>query len=96
VKQDGDFATGARFIDNTKFRHINGNYNFAHLINNWADLQVGGSYRQYELNSNGTIFTDKDGPIKYNEYGAYTQIQKKFADERLKVTASARYDKNEC
>ena len=95
VRQDGDFATGAKFIDNTKFRHINGNYNFAHLINDWADLQVGGSYRQYELNSNGTIFTDKDGPIKYNEYGAYTQIQKKFADERLKVTASARYDKNE-
>ena len=95
VKQDGDFNTGARFIDNTKFRHINGNYNFAHLIDNWADLQVGGSYRQYELNSNGTIFTDKDGPITYNEYGAYTQLQKKFADERLKVTASARYDKNE-
>ncbi len=95
VKQDGDFRTGARFIDNTKFRHINGNYNFAHLINDWADLQVGGSYSQYELNSNGTIFTDIDGPITYNEYGAYTQLQKKFADERLKVTASARYDKNE-
>ena len=45
--------------------------------------RLGGSYRQYELNSNGTIFTDKDGPITYNEYGAYTQIQKKFADERL-------------
>jgi outer membrane receptor protein involved in Fe transport len=95
VKQDGDFNTGARFIDNTKFRHINGNYNFAHLINDWADLQVGGSYRQYELNSNGTIFTDIDGPITYSEYGAYTQLQKTFADERAKFTASARYDKNE-
>ena len=95
VKQDGDFRTGARFIDNTKFRHINGNYNFAHLINDWADLQVGGSYRQYELNSNGTIFTDIDGPITYSEYGAYTQLQKTFADERAKFTASARYDKNE-
>lgn len=95
VKQDGDFRTGARFIDNTKFRHINGNYNFAHLINDWADLQVGGSYRQYELNSNGTIFTDNDGPITYSEYGAYTQLQKTFADERAKFTASARYDKNE-
>ena len=95
VKQDGNFNTGARFIDNTKFRHINGNYNFAHLINDWADLQVGGSYRQYELNSNGTIFTDIDGPITYSEYGAYTQLQKTFADERAKFTASARYDKNE-
>lgn len=95
VKQDGNFNTGARFIDNTKFRHINGNYNLAHLINDWADIQVGGSYRQYELNSNGTIFTDKDGPIKYNEYGAYIQLQKSMADERLKLTTSARYDKNE-
>ena len=95
VKQDGDFRSGARFIDITKFRHINGNYNFAHLINDWADIQVGGSYRQYELNSNGTIFTDKDGPITYSEYGAYAQIQKTFDDNRGKFTASGRYDKNE-
>lgn len=95
VRQDGDFRTGARFIDYTKFRHLNGNYNFAHLINNWADFQVGGSYRQYELNSNGTIFTDKDGPITYSEYGAYAQVQKSFDNDRGKITASGRYDKNE-
>ena len=95
VKNDGDLTTGAKFIDRTKFRHINGNYNFAHLINNWADLQIGGSFREYVLNSNGTIFTDTDGPISYNEYGAYAQIQKKFMDDRLKFTGSARYDKNE-
>ena len=45
------------------------------------------------MNSSGTIFTDYDGPINYNEYGAYTQIQKKFADDRLKFTGSLRYDK---
>ncbi len=95
VITDGDLTKGAKFIDNTKFRHVNGNYNFAHLIDNWADLQVGGSFREYELNSNGTIFTDIDGPIKYNEYGAYAQLQKKIWDERLKFTGSARYDKNE-
>ncbi|MEE1961360.1 TonB-dependent receptor [Allomuricauda taeanensis] len=95
VTNDGDLTTGAKFIDKTKFRHINGNYNFAHLIDNWADLQVGGSFREYVLNSNGTIFTDIDGPISYNEYGAYVQLQKKFLDDRLKFTGSARYDKNE-
>ncbi|MGW9684285.1 TonB-dependent receptor [Flagellimonas sp. 2504JD1-5] len=95
VTNDGDLTTGAKFIDNTKFRHINGNYNLAHLIDDWADLQIGGSYRQYELNSGGTIFTDSDGPIKYNEYGAYVQLQKKLLDDRLKFTGSARYDKNE-
>nr|WP_299342281.1 TonB-dependent receptor [Allomuricauda sp.] len=95
VIADGDLTTGARFIDNTKFRHINGNYNIAHLINNWADIQIGGSFREYELNSQGTIFTDLDGPISYNEFGAYAQLQKKFLDDRLKFTGSVRYDKNE-
>ncbi|KAB7528395.1 TonB-dependent receptor [Flagellimonas olearia] len=95
VINDGDLSTGAKFVDETKFRHVNGNYNLAHLIDDWADLQIGGSFREYELNSNGTIFTDIDGPITYNEYGAYLQLQKKFMDERLKFTGSARYDKNE-
>jgi outer membrane receptor protein involved in Fe transport len=95
ITNDGNLLTGAKFIDKTKFRHVNGNYNFAHLIDNWADLQVGGSFREYVLNSNGTIFTDIDGPISYNEYGAYLQLQKKFLDDRLKFTGSARYDKNE-
>lgn len=95
VISDGDLATGAKFIDNTKLRHVNGNYNIAHLINNWANVQLGGSWREYELNSSGTIFTDLDGPIVYDEYGAYGQLQKKFLDERLKFTGSVRYDKNE-
>lgn len=95
VVSDGDLTTGARFIDNTKFRHVNGNYNLAHLVDDWADIQIGGSYRQYELDSQGTIFTDFDGPIKYDEYGGYAQLQKKVLDDRLKITASARYDKNE-
>ncbi|TXN37993.1 TonB-dependent receptor [Flagellimonas hymeniacidonis] len=95
VTTDGDLTTGSKFIDNTKFRHVNGNYNLAHLIDDWADVQVGGSFREYELNSGGTIFTDSDGPIKYNEFGAYVQLQRKFLDDRFKFTGSARYDKNE-
>ncbi len=95
VINNGDLTTGAKFVDKTKFRHVNGNYNIAHLIDDWADIQIGGSFREYELNSQGTIFTDIDGPIKYNEYGAYLQVQKKFLDDRLKFTGSARFDKNE-
>ncbi|WP_047417062.1 TonB-dependent receptor domain-containing protein [Cellulophaga sp. Hel_I_12] len=86
---------GARFVDNTKLRHADGNYNFTHLTKDFADIQVGGSFREYELNSNGTIFTDKDGPITYSEFGAYMQVQKKLIDDRLKLTGSIRYDKNE-
>lgn len=95
VISDGDFTKGAKFIDNTKFRHVDANYNFAHLTHDFADIMIGGSFREYELNSQGTIFTDIDAPITYNEYGAYLQIQKKFLDERLKFVGSVRYDKNE-
>ena len=95
VIQDPSFITGAKFVDNTKFRHVDANYNFSHLTSDFADVQIGGSFREYELNSSGTIFTDVDGPISYKEYGAYMQVQKKFMDERLKFTGSVRYDKNE-
>ncbi|MBA3986606.1 MAG: TonB-dependent receptor, partial [Flavobacteriales bacterium] len=35
------------------------------------------------------------GPILYNEYGAYVQLQKKLMEERLKLTGSVRYDESE-
>ena len=95
VTSDGDLTTGSKFIDNTKVRHVDANYNFSHITSDFADIQLGGSYREYELNSQGTIFTDIDGPMSYNEYGAYMQLQKKLMDERLKITGSVRYDKNE-
>ncbi len=95
VIADGDLTTGAKFIDNTKFRHVDANYNFSHLTKDFADIQIGGSFREYELNSGGTIFTDIDAPIVYSEYGAYIQLQKNMMEERLKLTVSGRYDKNE-
>lgn len=95
VTSDPDISTGSKFLDNTKVYHGEGNYNFSHLLEDAADIQIGGSYRQYSLNSFGTIFTDYDGPIEYSEFGAYVQGMKKFADDRLRVTASMRYDKNE-
>ena len=95
VINDGDLTTGAKFIDNTQLRHVDANYNFSHLTSDFADIQIGGSFREYVLNSNGTIFTDFDGPISYNEYGAYMQVQKKLLEERLKFTGSIRYDKNQ-
>ncbi|WP_291797160.1 TonB-dependent receptor [Lutibacter sp.] len=92
VTSDPNLTTGAKFQDNTKIYHADANYNLRDLTD-VADIQVGGSWRQYSLNSNGTIFTDYDGPIDYNEYGAYMQVQKKFIDDRLKFTGSLRYDK---
>lgn len=86
---------GAKFQDQSKLYHTDLNYNLKDLVS-FAEIQVGGSGRRYEMNSNGTIFTDFNGPIKYDEYGAYTQLSKKFlAEERLKFTGSIRYDKSQ-
>jgi hypothetical protein len=86
---------GARFIDESQLYHVDANYNFKELID-VAEIQVGGSARQYVMNSQGTIFTDYDGPIRYEEYGVYTQVTKRFlAEERLKFTGSLRYDKSQ-
>ncbi|PHR70743.1 MAG: hypothetical protein COA67_08005 [Lutibacter sp.] len=95
VTSDPNLTTGSKFVDTSKLYHVDANYNFGHLMENWGDVMIGGSWRQYSLNSAGTIYTDYDGPIEYQEYGAFMQVQKKFADERLKFTGSIRYDKAE-
>lgn len=95
ITADGDLTTGSKFQDNSKIYHIDANYNLAHVTGDFADIMVGGSWRQYSLNSAGTIYTDTDGPINYEEYGAYLQLQKKLLEERLKFTGSVRYDKSE-
>ncbi len=92
-----DLTTGSQFKDNSKYYHANGNYNFSHL---WdaVEIQVGGSFREYELNSFGTIYTDFDGPINYSEFGIYTQAQKNIDlndNVSMKLTGSLRYDKSE-
>lgn len=89
-----DLATGAKFIDKTNLRHVEGMYNFNKHFD-FVELLVGGNFRQYNLNSQGTIFTDADGSIKINEYGAFAQVAKKLLQERLKLTGSLRYDKNQ-
>ena len=92
---DPDLSKGSNFQDNSKIYHADANYNLSHLID-FAEIQVGGSYRTYKLNSFGTIYTDGDGTITYSELGLYTQLQKTFMEEdRLKLTASLRYDKSQ-
>ena len=95
ITADGDLTTGSKFRDNSKIYHVDANYNLASLTSDFADIMIGGSWRQYSLNSFGTIYTDTDGPINYEEYGAYVQLQKKLIEDRLKFTGSVRYDKSE-
>ncbi|MGB2127898.1 MAG: TonB-dependent receptor [Flavicella sp.] len=83
---------GAAIQDNSKSYSVEGNYNFKDKIQ-WADVTVGGSYKIFSLDSDGTLFTDYEAPIEYNEYGVYGQAIKSIG--KLKLTGSLRYDKSE-
>ncbi len=86
---------GAKVIDQSKLWHIEGMYNFSNKLK-VVDLIVGSSYRIYWVDSDGTVFSDSPGhPIKYYVFGAYAQISKSLLSDKLKLTASARYDKHE-
>ncbi|TVR15395.1 MAG: TonB-dependent receptor [Balneolaceae bacterium] len=94
IALDGVVPQGARFNDQSRFIHVEGQYDFKNEID-FLDLQVGLSFRQYQLRSNGTIFADADGGIDINEYGGYIQASRSLLDDRLRLTGSLRYDKNE-
>jgi len=89
---------GARFLDKSDLYHVEGLYNFSNIIDPSTVELIGGvNYRQYSLNSEGTLFALKDNGDEYaiNEWGAYLQGSKSFIDDKLNLSASARYDKNE-
>lgn len=92
---------GARFIDNSRLFHTEGTYDFTSLLKDKIGILVGGNHRQYSLFTDGTIFNeDPEGTgtntrIKINEYGGFVQATKKFFEDRWRLSASIRYDKNE-
>lgn len=96
VISNPDVLSGSKLVDESRIYHGDANYNLRDIIK-FGEIQVGGSYRRYDLNSFGRIYTDTPqfGGIKYDEYGAYTQLQKKFLEDKLKFTGSVRYDKSQ-
>jgi len=85
---------GGALLDRTDLYNVEGSYDLSSITNGFADLLVGGNYKKYVLNSQGTLFADSAGTIGINEVGLFLQATKEFTD-KLKVTASGRYDKNQ-
>jgi outer membrane receptor protein involved in Fe transport len=85
---------GGLFVDKTDLYNFEGQYNLTEAVNNVAEILVGGNFKKYVLNSEGTLFADSAGTIGINEYGGYIQVAKQLID-RVKVTVSGRYDKNQ-
>ncbi|MFY8128781.1 MAG: TonB-dependent receptor domain-containing protein [Chitinophagaceae bacterium] len=93
----GAKTNGGQFLDKSTLSEINGQWNLSELIGlnkDKTDFLIGGNARTFTLNSQGTLFADSAAPISINEIGAYAQLSHKFFGDRLKITASGRYDKN--
>ncbi len=88
---------GGQFMDKSRLNVVDAQYNLTEalgLAKSGTDFLVGFNTKQYQLNSEGTIFADTLGAIKINEFGAYGQLSQKLFKEIVKVTISGRYDKN--
>ncbi|MFP5079011.1 TonB-dependent receptor [Pedobacter sp. JCM 36344] len=86
--------SGAGVFSNSRFYHTDGQYDFSSAVK-VVELLAGGSFRNYKMFTNGSLFDDKENKIGIKEYGAFLQAGKKLLDDKLKLTASIRYDKNE-
>ncbi|MEQ9422960.1 MAG: TonB-dependent receptor [Cyclobacteriaceae bacterium] len=96
--RNNPIPAGSLFNDETNMYHVEGMYNFKNEIS-FADVIAGFNFRRYDLVSGGTLFAFEDPAnqeeFSYNEVGAYAQLSKALAQDKLKLQGSVRYDKNE-
>ena len=94
---------GTRLIDRSALYHLHGEYRFQP---EWAEVVVGGNFRQYRPQSEGTIFSDtleideSDSTysrrvIVNSEFGVYAGVTTRFLSESLKFNFTLRADKNQ-
>jgi outer membrane receptor protein involved in Fe transport len=86
--------SGAGIFSRCGLKHFEGMYDFSSALK-VVNLQVGGNLRKYYLDTQGTLFDDKDKNLTNSEYGVFAQASKSLLNEKLKLTLSGRYDKNE-
>ena len=86
---------GAKFLDKSDLWAAETQVNLSDALrfSDKVEVTVGVQWKQWVLNSQGTIFADTAGAIKVNETGGYVQLKKKLLNDVLTLTASGRYDK---
>jgi len=86
---------GAKFLDRSDLWSAEGQLNFSDALGFSDKIEViaGLQWKQWVLNSQGTIFSDSAGTINISETGTYVQLRKKMFDDFLTLTGGVRYDK---
>ncbi len=86
---------GALFLDKSDLYAAEGQLNVSDALgfNDVVEVLAGVQWKQYVMNSQGTLFADTLGVLKINETGGYVQLKKTMFNDVLTLTASGRYDK---
>lgn len=86
---------GAKFLDRSDLYSVDGQLNISDALHfsDKVEVLVGGLWKRWSLNSQGTIFSDTAGKINVDEMGAYVQLKKKLLNDVLTLSVSGRYDK---
>ena len=88
---------GSLFYDKSALYHLQGQYEWDTTeTGSWhSEFTIGANGRVYVPNSAGTIFIDTNGrKVRNFEVGAYAGASRYFLDNRIKVSATIRVDKN--
>lgn len=83
---------GGLLLDQSDLYAVEGNYNLTQFTKGIADVMIGANYKDYILNSKGTLFADSTGPKSLAQYGAYIQASRQIMNF-VNLTLSGRYDK---
>ena len=86
--------SGAGVVSNSTLYQVDAQYDFSSAIK-VLGLQIGANYRYYDMETNGTLFDDINNPVTIGEYGVFAQASRLLLEDKLKLTVSGRYDKNE-
>lgn len=97
---------GALFLDKSDLWSAEGQLNFSDAFDfsDVLEMIVGVQWKQWVMNSGGTLFADNTdsigytkvpfrGNIKVNETGGYMQVRKRLLNDVLTLTGAIRYDK---
>ncbi|RYZ20670.1 MAG: TonB-dependent receptor [Chitinophagaceae bacterium] len=89
-------VNGARFLDRSDLWAGEGQLNVSKMagFDETVGVIAGVQYKQYVLNSQGTLFADTAGTLKPSEIGGYLQLKKSLFRDVLTITAAGRYDKH--
>ena len=85
---------GGLLLDRSDLYAAEANYNLTPITKSVADILIGANFKEYRLNSQGTLFADTAGPIGITEAGGFIQASRAITN-KLNISFSGRYDKNQ-